>query len=368
LKVLDFGNFLAGPLAPMLMADLGADVIKLETTTGDMMRHVERVFAGCQRGKRDIALDLKKPESREILERIVGWADVIHHNIRMPAAIKLGIDEPTLRKINPKMVYCHTSSYGPIGPRKDWPGYDQLFQSSCGWEYEGAGEGNPPMWHRFGMMDHQCAMASVVATLLGVMRRDETGEGQTVSASLLGAALLTTSETLVLPDGKLAPYPRLDNRQTGVSPTDRIYQLADGWIAVVARTTEQVDALCRVAGATTLEAVEAKFAGRECASTLSELEQAGVPCEPVRLDQTQEFLFGDATTSAGLVASYDHLAYGRMRQVGGLWDFGDLQLTLDTPPPILGQNSAAIMRELGFTEDHIRSLAESGAVVAADLA
>jgi crotonobetainyl-CoA:carnitine CoA-transferase CaiB-like acyl-CoA transferase len=102
----------------MLMADLGADVIKLETTTGDMMRHVERVFAGCQRGKRDIALDLKKPESREILERIVGWADVIHHNIRMPAAIKLGIDEPTLRKINPKMVYCHTSSYGPIGPRR----------------------------------------------------------------------------------------------------------------------------------------------------------------------------------------------------------------------------------------------------------
>ena len=368
LKVLDFGNFLAGPLAPMLMADLGADVIKLETTTGDQMRFVERVFAGCQRGKRDIAVDLKKPESREILERIVKWADVVHHNIRMPAAIKLGIDEPTLRKINPTMVYCHTSSYGPIGPRKDWPGYDQLFQSSCGWEYEGAGEGNQPMWHRFGMMDHQCAMASVVATLLGVMRRDETGEGQTVSASLLGAALLTTSETLVLPDGKLAPYPRLDNRQTGVSPTDRIYQLSDGWIAVVARTTDQMDALCRVAGVTTLEAVEAAFTGRTCASTLTELEQAGVPCEPVRLDQTQEFLFGNATTSAGLVASYDHLAYGAMRQVGGLWDFGDLDLKLDTPPPVLGQNSAAILRELGFDESSIKGFAESGAVVAADLA
>jgi crotonobetainyl-CoA:carnitine CoA-transferase CaiB-like acyl-CoA transferase len=200
------------------------------------------------------------------------------------------------------------------------------------------------------------------------MRRDETGEGQTVSASLLGAALLTTSETLVLPDGKLAPYPRLDNRQTGVSPTDRIYELSDGWIAVVARTTDQMDALCRVAGVTTLEAVEAAFTGRTCVATLAELEQAGVPCEPVRLDQTQEFLFGEATTSAGLVASYDHLAYGAMRQVGGLWDFGDLDLKLDTPPPVLGQNSAAILRELGFDESSIKGFAESGAVVAADLA
>ena len=368
LKILDFGNFLAGPLGPMLMADLGADVIKLETTTGDQMRYVERVFAGCQRGKRGIAVDLKKPESREILERIVKWADVVHHNIRMPAAIKLGIDEPTLRKINPKMVYCHTSSYGPTGPRKDWPGYDQLFQSSCGWEYEGAGEGNRPMWHRFGMMDHQCAMASVVATLLGVLRRDETGDGQTVSASLLGAALLTTSETLVLPDGSLAPYPRLDQRQTGVSPTDRIYQLSDGWIAVVARSDEQAISLCRVAGVSDVNAVESALLGRTSADVLAALAAAGVPSEPVRLDQLDEFLTGAATNAAGLVASYDHKQYGPMRQVGGLWDFGDLDLTLSTPPPVLGENSAAILHELGFSADQIGDFAGSGAIVAADLA
>lgn len=368
LKVLDFGNFLAGPLGPMLMADLGADVIKLETTTGDQMRYVERVFAGCQRGKRGIAVDLKKPESREILERIVKWADVVHHNIRMPAAIKLGIDEPTLRKINPQMVYCHTSSYGPVGPRKDWPGYDQLFQSSCGWEYEGAGEGNRPMWHRFGMMDHQCAMASVVATLLGVMQRDATGEGQTVSASLLGAALLTTSETLVLPDGKLAPYPKLDQRQTGVSPGDRIYQLSDGWIAVVARSQEQMKALCNIAGVSTPDAIESGLAHQSATDTLAALTAAGVPCEPVRLDQTNEFLNGKATTSVGLVASYDTVQYGAMRQVGGLWDFGDLGLTLNTPPPALGQHSAEILRELGFEQDQISGFVGSGAIVAADLA
>src|SRR5438034_7527759 len=108
--------------------------------------------------------------------------------------------------INPRLVYCHVSSYGPRGPRRDWPGFDQMFQASCGWELEGAGVGNKPIWHRFGMMDHQAAMASLLATLSGVYARDRTGEGQFVATSLLGACLLTVGETIVLPDGTLAPY------------------------------------------------------------------------------------------------------------------------------------------------------------------
>jgi crotonobetainyl-CoA:carnitine CoA-transferase CaiB-like acyl-CoA transferase len=176
LKVLDFGNFLAGPLAAMLMADLGADVIKLEATTGDMMRHsVERVFSGCQRGKRGIALNLKHPDTRPVVEKLVQWADVVHHNLRYPAARRLRIDYESLKELNPKLIYCHTSSYGPKGPRADWPGFDQLFQASSGWEYEGAGEGNRPMWHRFGMMDHQNALASLTATLLAIYHRMRTG-------------------------------------------------------------------------------------------------------------------------------------------------------------------------------------------------
>jgi crotonobetainyl-CoA:carnitine CoA-transferase CaiB-like acyl-CoA transferase len=139
----------------MLMADLGADVIKVEATTGDPMRWADWPFAGCQRGKRTVALDLKSAASRPALEALVMWADVVHHNLRMPAARRLGLDSASLRSINPDLVFCHTSSYGPIGPRADWPGYDQLFQASCGWERAGAGAGNPPMWHRFGFMDHR---------------------------------------------------------------------------------------------------------------------------------------------------------------------------------------------------------------------
>src|SRR5262249_60399223 len=89
----------------------------------------------------------------------------------------LGVDYQSLRPVNPRMVYCHTTSYGPSGDRADWPGYDQLFQAQCGWEVLGAGEGNPPMWHRFGFMDHQCALSSVLASLLALYRRGGTGGG-----------------------------------------------------------------------------------------------------------------------------------------------------------------------------------------------
>ena len=91
-----------------------------------------------------------------------------------------------MRAVNPDIIYCHASSYGPRGPRADWPGYDQLFQSSCGWEVAGAGEGNPPMWHRLGFMDHLCAMGSLISTLLALYHRDRTGQTQFAAGSLLG--------------------------------------------------------------------------------------------------------------------------------------------------------------------------------------
>ena len=233
LRVLDFGNYLAGPLGPMLLADLGADVIKVEATNGDPMRGGEWPFLGCQRGKRTIALQLKDPKSRAVLERLIKSADVVHHNTRLPAAARLGLDYDSVKAINPDIIFCHVGTYGPEGPRKDWPGYDQMIQAVSGWEYEGAGEGNAPIWHRFGMMDHQAALASVTATLLALLRRQQTGKGQGCSVSLLGAGMLSLLG-IKLADGTLTPYPRLDARQMGLSPARRLYPCTDGWIVAAA--------------------------------------------------------------------------------------------------------------------------------------
>ena len=350
LKVLDLGAYLAGPIAPMMLADLGADVIKVEPPGGDMMRFVERTFAGCQRGKRDIVLDLKNPAAPSVLHRLVAWADVVHHNLRLPAARKLGLGYDSLRAVNPALVYCHVSSYGPLGPRADWPGFDQLFQASSGWELEGAGAGNPPMWHRFGMMDHQAGMASLVATLLGLHHRARTGEGQLVTASLLGASLLTTSETLELPDGSLAPYAVLDHEQVGVGPGRRIIERDDGWIAVDVASDDQLGVLTDA------------LRGKTVADALRLLHANGVPSTEVRLDQMDAFFDDDATWSSGLATRYPHARYGMVEQVGSLWSFGDLSARLDRASPEIGQHSREVLTEVGFVDSEIDALIDAGAV------
>jgi crotonobetainyl-CoA:carnitine CoA-transferase CaiB-like acyl-CoA transferase len=350
LKVLDFGNFLAGPLAAMLMADLGADVIKLEATTGDMMRHsVERVFSGCQRGKRGIALNLKHSDTRPVVEKLVQWADVVHHNLRYPAARRLRIDYESLKELNPKLIYCHTSSYGPKGPRADWPGFDQLFQAASGWEYEGAGEGNRPMWHRFGMMDHQNALASLTATLLAIYHRMRTGEPQFCSASLLGASILTTSETFVRPDATLAPYPKLDTAQMGVSPFHRIFECSDKrWIAVVAESERERAGLLRAAGVDSPGELEAAVSAISQEPMLWQLAREGVPAEPVQLNQQDAFFAAQGSMDSDLVARYPHPTWGIVEQIGSLWNMGDLPPRLDRASPTLGQHSREICEEIGL--------------------
>jgi crotonobetainyl-CoA:carnitine CoA-transferase CaiB-like acyl-CoA transferase len=361
-KVLDLGNFLAGPFGPMQLADLGADVIKLESATGDPMRHVEWSFVGCQRGKRSIAIDLKSADARPALDALIKWADVVHHNLRMPAAKRLGLDYEAVRAVNPDVVFCHTSSYGPRGPRADWPGYDQLFQSSCGWEVAGAGEGNPPMWHRLGFCDHLCATASVVATLLALYHRDRTGEGQAVAASLLGSGVLTNSETYLDAEGQLVPIPVLDHEQAGVAPGYRIVEAADGWVAVAAVTDAQLDALCDVAGVDDAKDAPAAFKAREADELLAALAGAGVPSELVRQAQGDAFFASPENQAARLVARYPHPVYGTMEQPGAYWSFGDLDVRLDKAPPALGEHSVEILTELGFDRTAIDGLVNAGVV------
>jgi crotonobetainyl-CoA:carnitine CoA-transferase CaiB-like acyl-CoA transferase len=363
LRVLDLGNFLAGPLSPMLMADLGADVVKVEATSGDQMRPIQRVFASCQRGKRGVALDLKSPDARPALEALVRWADVVHHNLRMPAARRLGIDYDTIRAINPEVVYCHTSSYGPTGERADWPGYDQLFQACAGWEVLGGGEGNDPMWFRFGFMDHLCAMASTVATLLAVLHRDRTGRGQQVTASLLGAGVLTNGETYLDEAGRAAPVALVDRRQLGTSPGRRLYRMADGWMALCARTDAELTEACTVIGASSPERLEAHLVGAPCDPTIEALRSAGISCEPVRLNQGEVFLDDPLGRSLDLVASYPHAEWGQLEQVGALWEFGDLEVTLQRAPPALGQHTIEVLTEVGMDPSAVATLLDRAVLV-----
>ncbi|WP_313053501.1 CoA transferase [Pseudomonas lopnurensis] len=358
LKVLDLGAYLAGPFACMLLADLGAEVVKVEPPSGDAMRRLERTFAGTQRGKRAVALKLGDPAGQPALETLVKWADVIHHNMRLPAAHKLKVDYDSLRAINPALLYCHVSAYGPKGPRADWPGFDQLMQAACGWEVEQGGAGNPPMWLRFGVGDFFAGLSSLYALLLGLYRRNRTGEGQKVASSLLGATLLSMAETVARPDGSVTDVPHLDREQTGLAPEHRLYRCTDGWIAVAALEPEEATRFAALVGADPV----ALFAGLEQADALARLEGAQVPAAPVLEAQLEPFLDSSEHAAAGLHANYRHAVYGSLRQIGALWDFGDLPLALDRPPPALGEHSREVLAGLGFDNDTLERLAEAGVI------
>jgi crotonobetainyl-CoA:carnitine CoA-transferase CaiB-like acyl-CoA transferase len=354
LKVLDLGAYLAGPFACMVLADLGADVIKVEPPAGDAMRRLERIFVGTQRGKQGLALKLGEPASQPVLDTMVRWADVVHHNIRMPAARKLGVDPQRLLGVNPALVFGHISSYGPTGPRADWPGFDQLMQAACGWEIESGGAGRPPLWLRLGVGDYLAALSCVYAVLLGLVRRGRTGEGQAVASSLLGAMLLTASEVIARPDGSVTPMAHLDAAQTGLSRGDRLYHCTDGWLMVAAWTPSEIAAFDALVGAEP----DHFFAGLTVDQAATQLDAAQVPNAPALEDQREAFL--DDPRHAKLRSRSEHAVYGELEQIGALWDFGDLPLSLDRPPPALGQHSHTLLREHGFSDVDITRLVAQG--------
>ena len=371
-KVLDFGQFLSSPTAPMLMAHLGAEVIKIEPTVGDGMRATPlrpfspgRSFGHVNRGKRSLAADLKDSSTRPLIENMVRWADVFHHNVRYEATQRLGLDADALRKLNPQLVYCHTSAYGHTGARAGWPGFDPLMQGFAGWSVEGAGEGNPPMWHRTGFIDFQCGLASLVATLLALYHRLRTGEGQFVAASLLGGAIQSMSDVFALPDGSLSPAPKLDTNQTGVSPFDRIYQCNDRyWIAVLAETDREQQALLDAFGAKGVDELEEQIARYSQDHALFKATNAGVAAVAVRPNGKDQFYDSRANQEAGLTAKNRHAVFGQLEQPGHYWYMGETTLSVGPAPPAIGEHTREICKQFGLSDETYAALEAAGQVFA----
>lgn len=353
-RVLDLGMFLAGPMGPSLMGDMGADVIKVEALTGDRIRFMHRYFQCAARSKRSIALDLTKAEAQPILERLVKWAEVLHHNMRFKGAAKLGLAEDDIRKYNPDIAYSYVSAYGQRGSRGNWPGYDSIFNAIAGWEFENAGEGNRPIFNRPGTMDilsaHSC-LVSIMATLYA-KRRHGTGYG--IHSSLLGVAAFSQGERLIGPDGRLTETYHLTSDQTGFGPYHRIFECSDDqWIAVAAHADSERAAMHAVMGADPTGFVDCAKAltAREL---LVALEAAGVPCDLVIFENAMNrFYDNPLNRELGLVAVVNQPLYGAIEQPGAFWHFGDLSMNIVRACPTIGQHTDEIMREIGYSDAEI---------------
>jgi crotonobetainyl-CoA:carnitine CoA-transferase CaiB-like acyl-CoA transferase len=380
--VLDLGQYLAGPYGAMILADLGAEVIKVEPVRGDSMRMAGMAFLGCQRGKQDIAVDVKDPEGLEVVMRLAEIADVVHHNMTKGTAARLGIDYESLKARHHDLVHCNTYAYGAEGPLSEFGGLDPLYQAACGIEYEAGPvtEGNIPLYLRFGMTDTANAMVSVVGVLAALFHQRRTGEGQDLWTSLLNGAAVFSSDVFLV-DGQPGPVrPGLNRGQTGVSPCCRLYETQQGWIQLAAFGPGQWSELCRVVGRPDLDghdtvaarvaargeiepALEQAFRSRTATTWQAILTDAGVAAE-VSIDTNDgEVALHDADNERlGLVTEYPHPILGLMRQFGTLVDFSDTPTGPYGPAPMVGQHTRPLMVRLGYSTEEIDDLLERGII------
>jgi crotonobetainyl-CoA:carnitine CoA-transferase CaiB-like acyl-CoA transferase len=372
IRVIDFGQYLAGPFGPMLLADLGAEVIKVEPTRGDNMRNtVIGSFMGCQRGKRDVALDLKKPDGLRIALELVASADIVHHNMTLGTADRLGVGYDQCRAVRPDILYCNTFMYGAAGPLAHLGGLDPLGQAACGieWEQGPVAEGNPPMWYRYGHGDVASAMPSVTALLIALFHRNRTGQGQAMWASIFHGSMLYTADSWLAPDGSPSPRPVLDREQLGLDALYRLYETQDGWLQLAAVRADHWPALCRVLGrpalqndprfATPPDRVKHRseltaelgqaFMGDLATNWRRALLAAGVPAD-ISVDtwDGETILFDEELFRLGLVTEYEHPLLGRVRQFGNLITFSDTPGRPQRPAPMVGQHTREILSELGY--------------------
>jgi crotonobetainyl-CoA:carnitine CoA-transferase CaiB-like acyl-CoA transferase len=382
--LVDFGQYLAGPFGPMIIGDLGADVIKVEPVSGDGMRMANGPFFGCQRGKRDIALDLKSERGLEIALKLVAKADIVHHNMTAGVAKRLGIAYEDCKRVNPDIVYCNTWAYGLEGPLAHFGGLDPLYQAVAGLEYESGPvhAGNAPMYYRFGMTDTANAMLSVVGCLAALYHQRKTGEGQELWTSLLdGGAMFASDATLV--NGEPVPRPKLDAAQTGIDACYRLYETNGGWIQIAAIKPAHWEGLCNALGVPELvddarfasasaraehrrqleSLLEPRFKTKTAIQWMHALDDAGVPNEPAVDTKAGELVMFDGDNERlGLAVEYEHPLLGRMRQFGNVIDFSETPGLVHGPPPVVGQHTQEILSWLGYGNDEAHALRDERVV------
>lgn len=392
-KVLDLSRILAAPWAGQILADLGAEVIKVERPgAGDDTRswgppflkdsegHDTReagYYLAVNRGKRSITVSLEKPEGQKIVKQLAARADIVLENYKAGTLARYGLDEASLREINPRLIYCSVTGFGQTGPRRDQPAYDFLIQAMGGlMSVTGEKDGRPgggPQKVGVPIVDIMTGMYAAVSVLAALARRDRTGVGDTIDIAMLDVQVATLANQAMnyLVSGKVPR--RNGNAHPNIQPQD-VYACADGDVILVVGNDGQFAKLCQVFGqpewaadprfATNAQRVRNigelsallrdQFAEWEREKLIAALDGAGVPCGPIN---TVADVFKDPQVKArGLLRHAPHPSGVDVPQVASPMRFGGEALPAGSAPPVLGQHSEAILCELGYAGADIEAL------------
>ncbi len=364
-RVLDLSAYIAGPYGCSLLADQGADVVKIEPPGGDNLRQYpstlpseSRAFLGVNRSKRGIVLDLKSARDHVALLKLVREADVLVHNFRPGVPERLGIDHEQLNLLNPRLVYCAVTGYGETGPMKDKAGYDQVLQTMTGMCALQGKRGGPPEIIYGSVVDYYAAALLAAGVSSALYERERSGLGQFVGVSLLRSALTMQSARMIWADGESLDIGR-DMRSGGVTG---IHPTRDGYIYISANTPRFWQALCARTGLEALCADPRYDTVRKRAQHAAEIvpllhhaladrsalewEQAfgdEVPCAAAR--RIEEMFNHPQVLAEGMVSTFEHPVVGRYRGVTHAIKFGRTPGPAPFAAPTLGQDGAAILAD-----------------------
>lgn len=374
IRVLEITNLIAGPTGGRLLADLGADVIKLEPLGGDLSRPIGRTyFYNINSNKRSISIDTSTDAGKEIVQKVAATADALLANLRPHATERMGIGAA----INPNLIETHLTGYGWTGPYSKRQGIDPLAQAMMGMERAQGGPDNPPVFPaQLAPTDYTNGAMGALGTILALFARTRTGVVQRVDGNLLNSAVVLSSPWFTRYRGK-PERPLADRQQYGLNPYHRLYRLDDGWIYVVARNEAEQAALCTYAGIAAptdtsvdthpnetpfAEAMAAAFATRKLNATLAELHQAGVPAVEAQSGDSEYFLDDPHSHANDMVITHQHPIAGNLQIARQYIRFSHTDLPDGRPTPLLGQHSTEVLREVGYDDSTIEALHEDGVV------
>lgn len=373
LRILDLGAFYAGPYTSRLLADLGAEVIKLEPVAGDPLRGMERPFFSAQAGKRSVAANLKDPALGPAVTRLLQWADVVHHNMRPGAAERLGLGYDQAREVKDDLIYLYAPGWGSSGPDKDRQSFAPMLSGYVGVGLECAGHFNEPLFPT-GNEDPGNGLLGAVAVLMALLHRQRTGEGRYIENPQLNATMAHMAHAVRKRDGEVLGAMRLDPLQMGIDPFDRLYNTADGWICIVAPRPHQRDALGNVLGVDThiadpysQEVVIGEAVGHfKTGELLDMLAGAGVAAAEPTGPNMIPLLQDPFQDEMGRVATAHHEEKGTVVEVDQLVRISDSDRVPHRPAPGLGEHTAAILNDLGYSPEEIEELRARGAIKTGD--
>ena len=387
IRVIDLCAVVSGPVSTVLLADQGADVIKVEPPGGEIARRISgngqftAMFVSCNRGKRSLVLDLKRPAALEVLRRLIAGADVLVQNFRPGTMERLGLDDATIQQLNPRLVYMSISGVGETGPYVNKRVYDPVIQSLSGFaDIQSNQSTGTPQLIRTIVADKTTAIYASQAICAALYSRERTGMGQHIRLSMLD-----TMVAYLWPEG-MSQYAVVGNEAAAISPTarpDLIFRTLDGFITVGSVSDSEWRGLCGVIGRpdwiedprfkssanrSTNAAERITLVGQIIATGhsqewLDRLDAAEVPCAPVL--KRGDVMNNAQVINNQMIEQFEQPILGRVRQARPAARFERTPARIGGPAPRVGEHTDAVLAELGYSASEIEALKSSKATQSA---